>query len=124
MRGQATTREKCNPATYENTMIELEKVELLLNETLTWQSDRQENETIKNKIKEFIVSIHEETTLTKTKKQTAINKALKLLAENTGCGEDLEIAQTILHDLQNERKIISQKDIDNFYSNSSINRWL
>jgi hypothetical protein len=107
-----------------NIMIELEKVELLLNETLAWQRDREENETIKNKIKAFIISTHENTTLSETEKRTVISKALKLLSKNTGNAEDLEIAQTILHDLQNERRIISKKDIDNFYSNSPINRWL
>jgi flagellar capping protein FliD len=107
-----------------HTMIELEKVKLLLNETLVWQSNRQENEAIKNKIKEFIISAHENTTLAEIEKQTVISKALELLSENTGCAEDLEIAQTIINDLQNERKIITQKDADIFYSNSPVNRWL
>ena len=103
---------------------ELEKIELLLNDFEKWQADKQANEYIKNKIKEFILFVHEDTTLTETEKQTATSKALKLLAENTGCSEDYEIAMAILNDLFYERKIINQNDMDYFHDNSPINRWL
>jgi len=106
-------------------MVELETIKQLLDEYYKSNSlDKQTNETIKNKIKELIIFAHEDTALKETDKQTVISTALTLLAENTGCVEDCEIAETIFRDLFNKRKIISQKEINNFYENSPVNRWL
>ena len=106
-------------------MVELEKIEQLLNEYYENNPlNKQTNETIKNKIKDLIIIVHEDTMLSETDKQTFISTALTLLAENTGCVEDCEIAETIFRDLFDKRKIISQTEIDDFYENSPVNRWL
>jgi len=105
-------------------MSELEKIEQLLNEY--YEKDpfnEQTNKFIKNKIRELIISKYETKKMSETEKQTIINASLKLLAENTGCVEDCEIAEVILEDLFEKRKIINQKDIDDFYNNSAIRRW-
>lgn len=106
-------------------IVEIEKIELLLKKYYDSNSeDEQANEGIKNKIKELIIAVHEETAFSETEKQKAISSAMTLLSENTGCAEDYEIAEAILHELFDERKIINQKNIDDFYGNSPINRWM
>jgi hypothetical protein len=47
-----------------------------------------------------------------------------LLDKNTGCVEDTKIAKEIFDELFEKYKIITQKDIDIFYENVSIGRWL
>ena len=105
--------------------FELEKIEQFLGEY--YENDpfnEQTNRAIKNKIKELIIVAHDDTTLSGAEKQTVINAALTLLAENTGCVEDCEILESIFHELFDKRKIINQKDIDDLYKNSPVNRWL
>ena len=109
----------------KNYSIELNKIEHFLSEY--YENDpfnEQKNRFIKNKIKNLIIVAHDDTTVPEEDKQTVINAALTLLAENTGCVEDCEISETILHDLYDDLKIITQKDIDDFYKNSPANRWL
>jgi len=106
-------------------MSELAKVEQLLNEYYENEPfNEQKNKFIKNRIKELIILAYEDASLSETDKQASIDKALILLAEHTGCGEDYQIAQAILDDLYDQRKIINQKNIDDFYANSPIGRWL
>ncbi|MFK7050544.1 hypothetical protein FLACOL_00238 [Flavobacterium columnare] len=76
--------------------------------------DYNENKRIKNKLKDYILN-----NFSDNKK---VREALYLLANHTGCAEDSEIAEEIL-DYLFENKIITQNEIDFFYSNSNLKRW-
>jgi len=82
------------------------------------------NEPIPQRIKKLIILAHEDSTLSDTEKQAFKTAALKLLAENTGCAEEAEIADIILDELWDERKIINKNDVDYFYAHAAIARWL
>ena len=70
----------------------------------------------------MIINIASDISLSENQKNKRINEVLKLLAENTGCVEDCQIAEKILDDLFN-KKIIKQKNIDYYYENENTRRW-
>lgn len=82
-----------------------------------------ENKRIKGQIKKLIIQVNNDRTLSETNRGCVIKVGLKLLAKNTGCVEDIEIAESILDSLFNEMEILSQEDIDNFYEQYSSRRW-
>ena len=111
-------------ANYKNEII---KIKNLFNAfyTVSFSNEIEENETNKaNKlnIQKLIVTVSRDESLSDTDRQTIINEALNLFAEHTGCAEDYVIAKEILSFLE-EKKLITQQNIDEFYLNSPINRW-
>jgi hypothetical protein len=86
------------------------------------KDDYNENLRIKNIIKELIVKINDDVSIYDVEKQSIKNGLLKIMAENTGCVEDCEIAEIILNDLK-QKDIINQNDIKYFYSNENTGRW-
>ena len=106
---------------------ELDKINILLNEYYkkNYQNEEDsfcENFKIKNLLKNMIINIASDISLSENKKTERINEVLKLLAENNGCVEDSQIAETILDDLFN-KKIITQKNYDYYYENENTRRW-
>jgi hypothetical protein len=85
--------------------------------------DFNENVKIKNTIKELIIKIRNDNSLTENNKQLIINKSLKLLAENTGCVEDCIISEIILNELRDEQ-VIDENNIEHYYSNENTGRWI
>jgi hypothetical protein len=83
-----------------------------------------ENKNIKTIIKEIIIEVYNDKNIIGNEKIIIIRNFLILLAENTICVEDTRIAKEILDELFEKYKIITQKDIDIFYENSSMGRWL
>jgi hypothetical protein len=67
--------------------------------------------------------VNDDNSISDTDKKLLIQESLKLLAENTGCAEDSEIAEDILDFLFYNQKILNQKNIDFFYNHSSTERW-
>jgi hypothetical protein len=88
------------------------------------EQEFNENKNIKNIIKEIIIDAHNDKNITENEKAVIIGNSIILLAENTGCVEDAKIAENILNELFEKYKIITQKDIDVFYKNAAIGRWL
>jgi hypothetical protein len=86
--------------------------------------DFNENMNIKNTIKELIISANNDKNLLGNKKEDITKKLLIILAENTGCVEDTKIAENILNELYDKYNIITKSDIDDFYKNAAIGRWL
>jgi DNA-directed RNA polymerase beta' subunit len=86
------------------------------------EDNYKENLKIKNNIKELIINVVVNISISEIEKQSIKNELLKLLAENTGCVEDCKIAEIILNGLK-EKKIINQNEINYFYSNENIGRW-
>ena len=81
------------------------------------------NKQIKNIIKEKIITINNDKTLSKKEIYNSINEFLRLLAENTGCMEDYQISNEILSELEN--KNIINKDNINYYSKyENMGRWI
>ena len=76
----------------------------------------------KNLIKNLIISIADDFSLSENQKNGIINKSLKLLAKNTGFVEDCQIAEKILEELSN-KGIIKQKNINYYYENENTKRW-
>jgi hypothetical protein len=101
-----------------NNYYENERNGIFINE----KDSYNENIKIKNIIKELIIAVNDTVSISEIEKQSIKNKLLKLLAENTGCAEDCEIAEIILNDLI-KRNIINQNDIDYYYSNENTGRW-
>lgn len=85
--------------------------------------DYIENKKNKELIKKLIIQVYNDSTLFDADRGYIIKVALELLAKNTGCVEDVEIAEDILDSLFNDMKILSQADIDNFYEQYSSRRW-
>jgi hypothetical protein len=116
-----------------NYQIKIYFVKILLNNFYDDQIEKQfenaehefnENKNIKNIIKEIIIEAHNDKDITENEKADIIGNSIILLAENTGCVEDTKIAENILNELFENYKIITQKDVDVFYKNVSIGRWL
>jgi hypothetical protein len=116
-----------------NYQIKFYFVKILLNNFYDDQIGKQfendehefnENKNIKNIIKEIIIEAHNDKDITENEKADIIGNFIILLAENTGCVEDTRIAENILNELFEKYKIITQKDVDVFYKNASIGRWL
>ena len=106
---------------------ELDCINVLLNEYYRKSYINEEDSyceilKIKNLIKNLILKIAGDIILSENQKTERINEALKLLAENTGCVEDCQIAEKILNDLS-DNGIIKQKNIDYYYENENIGRW-
>jgi 6-pyruvoyl-tetrahydropterin synthase len=110
---------------------EINRINTLLNEYyknyqknyLNINEDFNENLKIKNNIKDLIIEIRNNTSLTENNKQLIINELLKLLAENTGCVEDCKISEVILDELK-DRKIIDKNNIEYYYFNENTGRWI
>jgi hypothetical protein len=88
------------------------------------EQEFNENKNIKTIIKEIIIAVYNDKNIIENERIIIIRNFLILLAENTGCVEDTRIAKEILDELFEKYKIITQKDIDIFYENSSMGRWL
>jgi hypothetical protein len=86
------------------------------------EQEFNENKNIKTIIKEIIITVYNDKNIIENEKIIIIRNFLILLAENTGCVEDTRIAKEILNELFEKYKIITQKDIDIFYENSSMGR--
>ena len=80
------------------------------------------NQAVKSKLKTFIIKIKEDGTLTSEEKQALTTKAIIVLAENTGSHVDKPIASGILKELQ-ERKYLSDEDINTFNDHTRTRRW-
>lgn len=87
------------------------------------EEDYIENKKTKEQIKKLIMQVYNDSTLSEADKGDIIKVAVELLAKNTGCVEDVVIAEDIFDSLFNDMKILSQKDIDNFYEQYSSGRW-
>ncbi|QSW88733.1 hypothetical protein J0383_21150 [Flavobacterium endoglycinae] len=97
---------------------EIENIEKLISEyyEMTFNNDEEDyiyNKQLKNKLKAVIIN---------SKSNNVIDKALDVLAESTGCAEDLQIAEDILNELF-ENKVIDKNQFDTFYKNVGTNRW-
>jgi hypothetical protein len=77
------------------------------------EEDYRYNKLLKNKLKAIIIS---------TKNNAVIERAIAVLAESTGCAEDLQIAEDILEELL-DNNIISKNQFEIFYKNAGTNRW-
>ena len=86
------------------------------------EEDFNENLNIKTKIKNIIIIVNNDNTLSNTEKNIIVNNLIKLMAENTGCVEDSKITENILNDLKN-KGIIRKENIEYFYENENIGRW-
>jgi hypothetical protein len=119
----------CGQLYYE----EINRIHTLLNEyykdyqkkylTIHENEYFNENLKIKNNIKELVIKIKNDASLTENNKQLVINESLKLLAENTGCVEDCKISEIILNELK-DRQIIDENNIEHYYSNENTGRWI
>ncbi|MEK5487405.1 hypothetical protein [Lysinibacillus sp. FSL M8-0355] len=87
------------------------------------EEDYIENKKTKEQIKKLIIQVYNDSTLSEANKGDVIKVAVELLAKNTGCVEDVVIAEDILDSLFNDMKILSQENIDNFYEQYSSKRW-
>ncbi|WP_343615985.1 hypothetical protein [Flavobacterium sp.] len=101
-----------------NDLHEIENIEKLISEyyEMTFNNDEEDyiyNKQLKNKLKAVIIN---------SKSNNVIDKALEVLAESTGCAEDLQIAEDILNELF-ENKVIDKNQFDTFYKNVGTNRW-
>ncbi|MFJ6267074.1 hypothetical protein ACIQGW_19125 [Lysinibacillus xylanilyticus] len=81
------------------------------------------NKKVKEQKKKLIIQVYNDSTLSEADRGYIIKVAVELLAKNTGCAEDLDIAEDILDCLFNDMKILSQDNIDNFYEQFSCGRW-
>jgi tRNA U34 5-carboxymethylaminomethyl modifying GTPase MnmE/TrmE len=94
--------------------------------TVKFASSEQEYETNKlnkEQIGQLLIRIKEARDLSGPEQKHLVTEALKLLAENTGCVEDSEIAEEILDHLFFEVKVINEIEIDQFYEFSANRRW-
>lgn len=89
----------------------------------TEEEDYIENKKVKEQIKKLIIQVYNDSTLSEADRRYIIKVAVELLAKNTGCVEDAEIAEDILDCLFDDMKILSQEDVDNFYEQYSCRRW-
>ncbi|AVK96349.1 hypothetical protein FCT18_07910 [Lysinibacillus sphaericus] len=87
------------------------------------EEDYIENKKTKEQIKNLIIQVYNDSTLSEADKGDIIKVAVELLVKNTGCAEDGEIAEDILDSLFNDMKILSQENIDNFYEQYTSRRW-
>ncbi|WP_107924717.1 hypothetical protein [Lysinibacillus parviboronicapiens] len=87
------------------------------------EEDYIENKKTKEQIKKLIIQVYNDSTLSEADRGYIIKVAVELLAKNTGCVEDVVIAEDILDSLFNDMKILSQENIDNFYEQYSSRRW-
>ena len=87
------------------------------------EQDYSENKKNKEQIKKIIIQVYSDRTLSEATKADVIKVGLELLANNTGCAEDGEIAEDILDSLFYDLKILSQEDIDTYYEQFSNRRW-
>ncbi|MEK5487396.1 hypothetical protein [Lysinibacillus sp. FSL M8-0355] len=87
------------------------------------EEDYIENKKTKEHIKKLIIQVYNDSTLSEADRGYIIKIAVELLAKNTGCVEDVVIAEDILDSLFNDMKILSQENIDNFYEQYSSKRW-
>ena len=86
------------------------------------EEERNNNLEIKSSISHFIFSVSENKNIAENDVALLINEAIIVLAEQSGCQEDLEISEEILADLES-KGIIDQSHYDLFYNKSSSSRW-
>jgi tRNA U34 5-carboxymethylaminomethyl modifying GTPase MnmE/TrmE len=82
-----------------------------------------ENKKVKEQIKKLIIQVYNDSNLSEADRGYTIKVGVELLAKNTGCAEDAEIAEDILDCLFDDMKILCQEDVDNFYEQYSCRRW-
>jgi tRNA U34 5-carboxymethylaminomethyl modifying GTPase MnmE/TrmE len=90
---------------------------------LNEEEEFKANQQNKNVLRDFILELCEDKTVSEKERQSIIDKALYLLSKNTGSMEDTIIAENILDELFYQRQVINQQDIDNYYNNASTGRW-
>lgn len=107
---------------------EIKRIKILLENyynklSNTGEEEYETNKSNKEQIKTLIIETENDRSLCEYEKQKIIEKALYLLAKNTGCVQDEEIAEDILDKLFYEMKILNQKDIEYYYILNSTGRW-
>lgn len=86
---------------------------------LTEREEFLENKSNKKLIENLIKKIYEDDYITSNEKERYIELCMKLLAENTGCQEDEEIATEIIANLEH----LNCNVLSMFMENKSTNRW-
>jgi len=86
------------------------------------EENYKENLRIKNIIKELLINLSRNISISEPQKQLQKNEIIKLLAENTGCVDDCKISKIIINELL-EKNAINQSDLDYYYLNENTGRW-
>lgn len=95
-----------------------ERLDSFYNEDFSSDKDMyRENKKIKSDVVAFILDANS------CDEITFIDKAFKLLFENTGCQEDLEIIREILFPIF-EKKILDDELLGKYLKGSPLSRWL
>ncbi|POD91403.1 hypothetical protein BV924_21230 [Pectobacterium odoriferum] len=95
-----------------------ERLDSFYNEDFSSDKDMyRENKKIKSDVVAFILDANS------CDERTFVDKAFKLLVENTGCQEDLEILREILLPVF-EKKILDDELLDKYLKDSPLSRWL
>ena len=76
--------------------------------------DYNYNKSLKNRLKKLIINVSDDSKIKK--------KVLLVLAQNTGCSEDHEIAEEIINHLF-DNNFIDEIHLNYYYDNVSTNRW-
>lgn len=87
-----------------------------------FQTEREEfleNQRNKKLIENLIIKIHKDYRLSDSEKEKYIEFCIELLAENTGCQEDEEIAIEIIANLE----YLNYNILSEFTKSKSTNRW-
>jgi len=96
--------------------LEEMKIKILEYYQMSFDND-EEGYSLNKSLKEKLGNL-----ISKCNNEAEVITVLTVLAESTGCAEDLEIAENILDNLQNEG-LINDKLIGLFYKNASTRRW-
>jgi len=99
---------------------EIEAIELEIEAyySMSFTSEKEsynKNKLIKNKLKKVIIELN-------NNHEKEIEQALFVLARNTGCVENQEIAEEIIEHLH-ENNFIDTTHINYFYENINTGRW-
>lgn len=106
------------------TIIELQKeLSRLLDELQNYYTfeldeneDSKENRRIKKKLFQLICDA------SKTVETEFKEQVLMIIAENTGCQEDLQLLEEFLFPLVS-CNVITQEEVNKYFSNLPVNRW-
>lgn len=93
---------------------------------LSEEEEYQDNYKKKSVLTNFLIDSFqrkEKKELTEFEYNEILEKSLEAFSRNTGCGEDLEILETLFEELV-ELKIISTSRYQKVIESSPVNRWL
>lgn len=82
-----------------------------------------QNRQNKFQLKELLIDVTDDSSLSPSTKQKLINGILWVLAKNTGSAEDSAISEEILDNLFYDLRILNQQNIDYYYQIVSSGRW-